>query len=119
MKLRHKDPCAECPWRKNAPAGYLGGHAAEYYADAVSANEIPPCHLQDKGPDNPKSSFCVGALSVAANSCISPHNTDGAVEAKTVIGKRDDTFKWVRDFFKHHTGRDYMPFLLRKMQGLK
>jgi hypothetical protein len=28
MQLKHKKPCAECPWRKVAPQGWLGGEAA-------------------------------------------------------------------------------------------
>jgi hypothetical protein len=114
MKLRHKEPCAECPWRKKSPAGWLGGvkDGALYYADALGNNELPPCHLNDHGPDNPKSSFCVGALAVTTNQCVQPWKTPGAMEAAKIIGRRDDCFGHVGLFYKHHTGTDYVnPFM--------
>lgn len=117
MKLRHKIPCAECPWRKCAAAGWLGGFSPEDYADPVQMNEIPACHNADSGPDSPKSSFCVGALATANNSCTQPHKTEGAIAAAKVIGKRDDCFRWVRDFYKHHAGKEYVLPLVRILNG--
>lgn len=113
MKLRHKTPCSECPWLKTSAAGWLGGFSPESYADAVTCNEIPACHNSDYGPDNPKSSMCVGALATATNSCIKADKTSGAMVAQKLIGKRDDCFQWVRDFYEHHTKKTYVPFYQR------
>lgn len=113
MILRHKTPCAECPWRKVAPAGWLGGHPAEYYADAVANNEVPACHQRDHGPDSDNTSMCAGALSVMSNACILPHKTEGGPEARTEVGKNPDTFGHPAQFFKHHTGNDYVPWFMR------
>ena len=113
MKLCHEEPCPECPWRKIAAAGWLGGHGADYYADAVQANEVPPCHMQDFGPDDPRSAMCAGALSVMANQCIMPHKTPGGETARRTVGPRADTFGHVALFYQHHTGEPYVHPLLR------
>lgn len=113
MKLHHKVPCAECPWRKIAAPGWLGGYPAEYYADAVAENEVPACHLRDHGPASPDTAFCVGALSTMANGCISAWKSPGGDEAKAVVGKRDDTFRHPALFYQHHTGQPYVQRLLR------
>jgi hypothetical protein len=114
MKLRHKTPCAECPWRKIAPNGWLGGHSAEMYADAVAGNEVPACHLNDHGPDHPRTAMCVGALSVMANSCTSAWKTEGGEEARKIVGRNDACFAHPKHFYEHHTGKAYVPFLLRR-----
>lgn len=113
MRLIHKVPCAECPWRLICPEGWLGGYTAEQYADPVQENEVPACHLRDHGPDNDNTAFCVGALSTMANACISAWKSLGGDEAKGIVGRRDDTFQRPALFYKHHTGRDYTNRLLR------
>ena len=115
MRLIHKVPCAECPWRKIAPAGYLGGYTAEEYADPVAENEVPACHLRDRGPDSNDTAFCVGALSTMSNACISAWKSPGADDAKKVVGRRDDTFAHPALFFEHHTGQVYIRRILREM----
>lgn len=112
MKKHRKAPCNECPWRKEHPAGWLGGHPAEYFADSLRANEIHPCHQNDKGPDSDKSAMCAGALAVANNSCLQQHRTPNAIDAAKNVGKRTDCFAHYSLFYKHHTGDEYvMPFL--------
>lgn len=113
MRLYHRTPCRECPWRKTSPAGWLGGFAPEYYADAVSANEVPACHMQDFGPDEDETAMCAGALSVMTNSCTSAWKTEGGDEAKTIVGKRDDTFGHPAQFYEHHAGKPWVHPLLR------
>lgn len=116
MKLQHKAPCNECPWRTTAPAGWLGGHTAEMYADAVAGNEVPACHQQDHGPRSSKTAMCAGALAVIANACIMPHKTKGCDAAAKEVGRRQDCFVHPAQFFTYHTGRPYVPFLLRIMK---
>jgi hypothetical protein len=115
MKLHHKVPCSECPWRKIAPAGWLGGYTAEQYADPVADNEVPACHLRDHGPDNGETAFCVGSLSTMANSCTSAWKSPGGDEAKKIVGRRDDTFAHPALFYEHHTGKPYVRSFLRAM----
>lgn len=117
MKLRHTEPCKECPWRKDSLQGYLGGHDPEMYADAVAANEVTACHCRDFGPDDDRTSMCAGALAVAANACILPHRTEGGPEARERVGRRNDCFGHPAFFYEYHAGKPYTPFLLRKMIG--
>lgn len=112
-KLIHRTPCAECPWRKKAAKGWLGGYTAESYADAVQANEVPACHLRDHGPESDDTAFCVGALAVMSNQCVSAWKIEGGDEAKKAIGKRLDCFAHAREFYKHHAKKEYVHPLLR------
>ncbi len=116
MKLHHKAPCNECPWRKISPAGWLGGYAPEYYTDAVMANEVPACHNRDHGPDDDETAMCVGALATMANGCQTAWKTKGGDEARTTIGRREDVFAHPFLFFKHHADREYVHPLLRVQQ---
>jgi hypothetical protein len=117
VRLIHKTPCAECPWRTVCTPGWLGGFTAEQYADPVQENEVPACHLRDHGPENDNTAFCVGALSVMANSCISAWKSPGGDAAKQIIGRRDDTFRHPALFYEHHTGKPYTIRILRVMNG--
>lgn len=116
MKLYHKTPCAECPWRKEAVAGWTGGIGAEFYADALALNESPACHLRDAGPDDPDTAFCAGALAVAQNACILLDRTPGAREAANQVGRRDDVFRHHVEFFQHHTSKPYVPPIIRRLE---
>jgi hypothetical protein len=113
MRLYHKVCCSECPWRKSAPAGWLGGHSPEFYADAVQANEVPACHLRDHGPDSDETAMCAGALSVMSNAASSAWKTPGGDEARKLVGKREDTFRHPAEFYAHHAGRPWVHPLLR------
>jgi len=117
MQLRHTAPCQECPWRKASAAGWLGGLDENFYSDAFNAGEVPACHCHDHGPENDKTAFCAGALSVMANSAKQPgerHSGQaGAVAARDVVGKRDDTFRFFHEFHRHHTGEDWVHLLMR------
>lgn len=116
MKLRHKSPCAECPWKTDSLKGYLGGQSAMMYADAVAENEIPACHLSDFGPDDKRSSMCAGALSTAANACIQPHKTKGAIQAVKEVGPSDKCFQHPAFFYKYHTGEQWKMRILREQE---
>jgi len=114
MKLHHTTPCNECPWRKEAPAGWLGGFTAEFYTDAVMNNEVPACHCRDHGPEDDNTAFCAGALSVMANGCVSAWNALGEGEqARQTVGRRDDTFGHPVLFYQYHAGTPYVHPLIR------
>lgn len=114
MQLKYKKPCHECPWRKDAPAGWLGGHSAETYADAVDNNEVPACHLNDYGPKAPRTAMCAGALGTMSNQCKSAYNTDGGDAARQVVGQNPECFSHVAEFYTHHTDQAYVPPILRR-----
>lgn len=120
MRLRHKTPCRECPWRTVSAQGYLGGHSPEMYADAVQENEAPACHMQpDHGPDDPRTTFCAGALATISNACILPHKSPGAREASMEVGRRDDCFQHPAKFYEYHAGKPYVIPIIRRLQKEK
>jgi hypothetical protein len=63
------------------------------------------CHRSDKGADDPRSSFCAGALAVICND-PSVEPLPEYAEAAAKVGKRDDCFDTVDDFAEHHKGAD-------------
>lgn len=76
-------------------------------------NEIPACHLKDHGPNDSRSAMCAGALSVAKKSCIVPHKTHGAQEARNAIPHHENTFSHYSKFYEYHTGEKYVPYIIR------
>ena len=116
MKLHHKKPCNECPWRKTSPSGWLGGLTADFYADALALNKAPACHLRDFGPSSDKTAFCVGALHTAKNSCVSLHRSAGKANlAKDFLGRSEECFEHYSVFFKYHTGKQYYSPIVRSL----
>jgi hypothetical protein len=116
MRLQHKTPCAECPWRRVSPPGWcgtIGDEGATFYADAVVAGEVPACHGKDYGPDDERTAFCAGALAVMANSAMLPYKQEHAAEAVKEVGRNPNAFAHASLFFKHHTGKDWVHPLLR------
>jgi hypothetical protein len=55
--LRLTEPCKECPFRKQALPGYLGGHRLESYRQPPSAGMPTSCHCSDKGAGDPRTSY--------------------------------------------------------------
>lgn len=113
MQLTHSKPCDECPWRTISAPGWLGGWPAEYYADAVAAGEAPACHLNDHGPENPRTSYCAGALATMRSSCVMPRRIE-------IVGARnsvqcDGVFSHFTEFYRHHAdGENWVHPLARK-----
>lgn len=115
-QLRHREPCKECPFRKRSLPGYLGGHPLEPYRQPPSAGMPTTCHCGDKGADDPRSSFCSGALAVIANDPkVEP--LPEYREAVEAVGKRADCFDTVEDFADHHREADAFAARCRK-EGL-
>jgi hypothetical protein len=106
--LRLDGPCKECPFRKVAPAGYLGGHPLEPYRQPPSVGMPTSCHMTDKGADSEQTSFCAGSLAVINNDPdVQPLDDYAAAAAK--IGPREDCFATVADFAEHHKDTFIVP----------
>ena len=118
MRLHHRTPCKECPWRKDSLKGYLGGWPVETYADAVAAGEVPACHLHDHGPETDATPFCAGALACMANQALQPpefhKGQQGAKEARDTVGKLDIVFWHHSQFYEYHAGEAWVPPMLRQ-----
>ena len=85
MNLVNRPMCRECPWRKNAPAGWLGAASPEEFVSAMQGNQKMPCHLtvdyddpdwSEKLEDSNKSQYCIGALKATKALCKRPYDRE-------------------------------------------
>ena len=104
-------PCGDCPFRRAAPAGWIGahGHPSEI-TDIVMADGKFPCHmavnkLETEGADFETAvdaaPYCVGSLIMMNNTCKISRNTFVS-ELQTKVGKSKDVFANRREFDEHH-----------------
>jgi len=120
MILKHTKPCTECPWRKKALKGWLGGHRATFYADAVAAGEAPACHQKDYGPEDDRTAFCAGALICMKNQAMLPvarwPGQETVVEVMASIQRDPTVFRHHADFYHWHTDKQWIPPILRQTE---
>lgn len=70
-----KVPCNDCPWRRNATAGWLGPYSAERWLSAVQGEDAIACHQTLDGDGwREHTRQCRGAAIFRANVCKSPRN---------------------------------------------
>lgn len=99
MKLEHTTPCRECPWRRKAPAGYLGGHDVADYANLGRFQVPTTCHLTVREGREP--ALCAGMAQMLNNSHSRPRDREYAAEVDKA-GANPDVFKFVSEFEAHH-----------------
>lgn len=102
-----KNPCDECPWRRDSPAGHLGPLDAQGWIDVIHGEQAIACHktitdTDDKGHGdwaNPAMRQCRGAVSFRANVCKAPRNDE-------ILSWPPDTkrvFATDAEFIEHHS----------------
>lgn len=96
MKIMHTKPCNACPWRRNSPAGWLGGNEVEDYAQPVRHGVMVPCHKKAG------KAYCAGAAISMQNSCTRPRDPHMAAELEKVQ-ESEDVFRFTSDFERHHS----------------
>lgn len=87
------DICNECPFRKNAGAGWLGDNTPEDFSIAATSDTSVSCHLmvdQDQEhfsweKDEAAAPRCRGALAMMSNMCKVPINKEMAKLRKSVL----------------------------------
>lgn len=103
--LRTKKPCAECPFRKEAPAGWLGPWEGpeEIIQQAFSEAGLM-CHstVVNTGVIAPGTQVCTGSLQ-CANASAKSYRNDELRELADDAGKNEDVMN-AFDFRKHHGG---------------
>jgi hypothetical protein len=116
--LRHRRPCDECPWRRKAPAGHLGGYDPEEYVRSVQYDAPLACH-KTFGPDGETDnlSFCAGALIFMRNSCKMPRDPDIRFARSQVEEDTENVFQWPHEFTQHH--KDPEGWAKRVIQEMK
>jgi hypothetical protein len=103
MTLYRRDPCRECPYRRAAPAGYMGGHDPRDYAQFIRFQIPVACHLTvgEKATGEPR--LCTGAAQAVANSCGMPRDPHYAAQVQEA-GRNPDVFSFAIEFERHHLG---------------
>lgn len=62
---QHKTPCSDCPWRRDALPGWLGGRSALEWLQVAHGDGKIECHTLLCGPD--EGWECAGAAMYRAN----------------------------------------------------
>lgn len=108
--MKHcKQACSDCPWRKKAAKGWLGGQDPDVFTGIIQMNKILPCHNTQKGKDltleelenNQEVSHCAGALFTMNNANYLSKSPEIA-KAQEELGKNSSFFKNFHDFKKYH-----------------
>jgi len=104
-------PCPECPFRRKAPAGYIGAHdAVEEITDIVLSDGRFPCHMEvtkrtERGEKFDRAVWtapvCVGSAALLCNMIKRSRLRDVSAVQDTV-GKRDDVFARPEEMHSHH-----------------
>lgn len=94
-----KEPCKECPWRRESAPGWLGPTSAEDWVLTAHAETPIMCHRTIKESGSYEGTKqCKGAAIFRANVFKSPRREDMAVgpqDTETVFATNDE-------FLKHH-----------------
>lgn len=99
MKLCGPTPCKECPWRRKAPAGWLGGLSIEWFTRRAQVQSPVACHMTVGGTGEPR--LCTGYAQALANACSLPRDPQLAAEVRTA-GQSPEVFRSAREFDAHH-----------------
>lgn len=108
MKLRHKTPCNECPFRRKSLPGYLGNATPEEFLGATLNDTPMPCHKTvdytkktwRKSLGTERVAHCAGSLIFYANMCKLHRDRSMPRLEKD----RENVFSRPDEFLKHHTG---------------
>jgi hypothetical protein len=101
-----KKPCSDCPFRKIAGPGWLGGGSPESFIDCINHDEPLPCHQtidytdhgwKDKWVKQKIGSMCAGALHLQNHMCKSPRD-----KTFPKLGPNADVFDRALDFVRYH-----------------
>lgn len=123
MKFDQTKPCSECPFRRKAPAGWLGASTPEEFIDTTLDDHLMPCHKtvdyekegwqEDMVEPDSKVQHCAGARIFYTNTCKRSKNPlvmyleqHGMVR----LPRSPDVFTNRAEFLEHH-----MKLALRKV----
>lgn len=99
-KVAHKRPCKECPFRRAAPAGWLGGGAAdEWTASLTFGDNAFVCHMAKK---KNKNHFCAGSMIFYRNTLKCPRDAEFAAAVAQYEPDAENVFQWSGEFDAHH-----------------
>jgi len=92
LKIKHKTPCRDCPWRRKAGPGWLGSEQTpEQWAETAHSDAYVECHVN-------QGKQCAGVAIFRANNCKVPRQRDN-MRAKPDHKK---VFSSSVEFVEHH-----------------
>lgn len=107
-ELKRKTPCAQCPFRKDSPPGYLGASSAPEFLDSTLWDAEMPCHMAINYGDPdwfekqyPSADLCVGSLQFQNNFMKLPRPRKLS-DACQEVGKNDAVMSSPEEFMEHH-----------------
>ncbi len=89
---QHKKPCSDCPFRRDALPGWLGGDTPEYYTRLAQSDLLIHCHTK-LGPQ------CAGAAIYRANIGKVPRDR----KVLRLLPDKMTVFSWPTEFINHHS----------------
>jgi hypothetical protein len=91
-KAQHTTPCSDCPWRRDALPGWLGGNTPEEWVQIAHSDGLVECHTL-------LGAQCAGIAVYRRNVCkrVDPPNM-------TLEADKDAVFGWPTEFVDHHNG---------------
>lgn len=88
---QHERPCSDCPWSREALAGWLGGMTSEEWLEEAHSEALIDCHVWDGAQ-------CAGAAIYRANMAKSPRDP----EALRLPRDTEAVFATPDEFTQHH-----------------
>lgn len=107
MKCR-KEPCDECPFRKDSIPAYLGPYESPEELHSIVMAELPfTCHMtqtKDLTWDEAKDSvLCAGAIAYMKKNAKRPRNGELAYLVEEIPKQILDNILYQSEFIKHHS----------------
>lgn len=102
-----KDPCRECPLRRDSAAGYLGGYSVENYLHILHGDADIACHMSPgfHERDLSQQRSCTGVAAYRANVAKIPRGPHAAESVRLVGPDRERFFATPAEFAAHHGDR--------------
>jgi len=110
MKSGLKEPCRDCPFRREAAPGWLGEETPEGFMWTVMSDAAMPCHctIDYEDPDwkesfvaNGKAEHCAGALIFFSNICKLSRDP----ERPRLPADHENVFSLQSEFLEYHENR--------------
>lgn len=112
-----KQPCNDCPFRRNATPGWLGAAEPQWFVDAALSDyaeyqcgvKFAPCHQTVNYEDRnwqaklTEAHMCIGALQFAANNGKLPRDPERS-KAVNEAGTNPNVFAHPSEFIEYHEG---------------
>lgn len=101
--------CVECPLRRTAEPGRLGGYTVQQYLDVLHGIADLACHLSPGFPSDPQAQrSCTGVAQYRANVGVNGLARNAQAAVDHVGPNTSAVFASPREFARHHSGINRM-----------